>query len=72
MDSKEKTAFILLLDRNDGIIDSLRIVESKDLLSLRKIVMNTALRPFDGPQGPQAQGPAKAKVVEPVETPTES
>ena len=27
----------------------------------------TALRPFDGLQGPQAQGPAKAKVIELVE-----
>ena len=26
-----------------------------------------ALQPFDGPQGPRAQGAARAKVVEPVE-----
>ena len=31
------------------------------------LVINPALRPFEGPQGPQAQGPARAKVVEPVE-----
>ena len=47
---------------------------SEKVSYLQRILKNTALRPFDGPQGPQAQGPSpfvKSKALEPVERPTQ-